>query len=240
MSMAGYTKLFNSILASTIWRAPDKTRLVWITMLAMADKDGVVEGSIPGLADFARVGIQDCEAALAELSGPDKYSRSGEHEGRRIEEIPGVGWHLLNHGKYREKMSEDERREYNRTKQAEFRERKKMSTGVNDSQLQSAMSAHTDTDTDTDTKKDIGHFDLFWSLYPRKVKRKESRSVWLSRKLDIKVDVIIADIRNRTKNHKQWIEGFIPHPTTYLRGELWNDAIEPTGKQSVDPFKGAQ
>src|SRR3990167_6601368 len=154
MSMAGYTKLFNSILASTIWRAQDKTRLVWITMLAMADKDGVVEGSIPGLADFARVGIQDCEAALAELSGPDKYSRSGEHEGRRIEEIPGVGWHLLNHGKYREKMSEDERREYNRTKQAEFRERKKMSTGVNDSQLQSAMSAHTEADTDTEALKD--------------------------------------------------------------------------------------
>lgn len=157
MSMAGYTKLFNSILASTIWRAPDKTRIVWITMLAMADKDGIVEGSIPGLADFARVDLKDCEAALLELSTPDEYSRSSEHDGRRIEAIDGVGWRLLNHGKYREKMSEDERREYNRAKQAEWRERKKLSTGVNDSQLQSAMSAHTEAEADTeaDKKKEI-------------------------------------------------------------------------------------
>lgn len=116
--------------------------------------------------------------------------------------------------------------------------RKKLSNNVIDSQLQSAMSTH--TDTDTDTKKDIGHFDLFWSLYPRKVKRKESQKVWSSRKLDSHVETITADIKNRIKNHKQWVEGFIPHPTTYLRGELWNDAIEPAGRQAVDPFKGAQ
>src|SRR3990167_7582091 len=153
MSMTGYTKLFNSILASTIWRAPDKTRIVWITMLAMSDKDGVVEGSIPGLAYFARVSLEDCEVALIELSAPDKYSRSGEYDGRRIEAIDGVGWRLLNHGKYRAKMSEDERREYNRVKQSEWRERKKMSSGVIDNQLQSAMSAHTEADTEADTKK---------------------------------------------------------------------------------------
>ena len=238
MSMAGYTKLFNSILASTIWRAPDKTRIVWITMLAMADKNGVVEGSVPGLADFARVDLQDCEAALIELSNPDEYSRSSENDGRRIAAIDGVGWQLLNHGKYRAKMSEDERREYFKIKQAEHRKRKKLSNNVIDSERQSTISTH--TEADTDIKKDIGHFDLFWSLYPRKVKRKESQSVWLSRKLDNKADTIIADVKNRTENHKQWIDGFIPHPTTYLRGELWTDAIEPAGRQSIDPFKGAQ
>ena len=153
MSMAGYTKLFNSILASTIWRASDKTRIVWITMLAMADKDGVVEGSIPGLSDFARVSLDDCEAALKELSEPDKYSRSEEFDGRRIEEIPGTGWQLLNHGKYRAKMSDDERREYNRLKQAEWRERQKVSKNVNYCQSQSAMSAHTEAEAEADTNK---------------------------------------------------------------------------------------
>src|SRR3990167_10772082 len=150
MSMTGYTKLFNSILASTIWRAPDKTRIVWITMLAMANKDGVVEVSIPGLADFARVSLKDCEAALDDLSSPEPYSRSSENDGRRIAVIEGVGWQLLNHGKYRAKMSDDERREYNRMKQAEWRaaqKNKKMSNSVIDSQLQSAMSAHTEADT---------------------------------------------------------------------------------------------
>lgn len=125
MSMSGYTKLFNSILASTIWRADDKTRIVWITLLAMSDKDGICEGSVPGLADMARVSLEDCEHALLELSSPDAYSRTSEHEGRRIEAVDGVGWRLLNHAKYRAKMSEDERREYNRKKQAEWREKHK-------------------------------------------------------------------------------------------------------------------
>ena len=113
MAMTGYTKLFNSILASTIWREDDKTRLVWITLLAMTGKNGVVEASIPGLADLARVSIEDCERAIANLQKPDKYSRSQDHDGRRIDTIDG-GWLVLNHAKYREKMSEDDRRERDR------------------------------------------------------------------------------------------------------------------------------
>jgi hypothetical protein len=165
MSMSGYTKLFNSILASTIWRENDKTRLVWITLLAMSDKDGICEGSVPGLADFARVTVAECEAALEVLSSPDKYSRTSEHEGRRIETLDGTGWRLLNHAKYRAKMSEDERREYNRQKQAEHRAKLKaetvndsqtLSNGVNDGQSQSAESAHEDTDAEAEahTKKE--------------------------------------------------------------------------------------
>ena len=68
MAMAGYTKLFNSILMSTIWREDDKTRIVWITLLAMADKNGIAETSIPSLADAARVSgaiVQALEVALA-------------------------------------------------------------------------------------------------------------------------------------------------------------------------------
>ncbi len=120
--MAGYTKLFSTILASTIWKAPDKTRIVWITLLAMADQRGIAEGSIPGLAGFANVTIEECETALAELMAPDKYSRTKDWDGRRIEEVDG-GWLLLNHGKYRAKMNSDERREYLRKKQAEHRGR---------------------------------------------------------------------------------------------------------------------
>lgn len=124
MNMSGYTKLFNSILASTIWREDDKTRIVWITMLAMADKNGCVEASIPGLADMARVTIAECEAALEKLSSPDKYSRTPDNEGRRIETKLG-GWYILNHPKYRAKMGADERREYLRIKQQEQRDKKK-------------------------------------------------------------------------------------------------------------------
>lgn len=145
MPMSGYTKLFNSILASTIWREDDKTRIVWITLLAMANRDGIAEGSIPGLADFARVSIADCEAALEKLKSPDKFSRSKDNDGRRIAEIDG-GWQILNHAKYRAKMSNDERRVYFAGKQREYRERKKGMAdvkSVKDSERQVKEVTHT-------------------------------------------------------------------------------------------------
>lgn len=96
------------------------TRIVWITLLAMADKHGIAEGSIPGLATFARVSLKDCRKALRALQSPDRDSRSKAKDGRRIEPVDG-GWHLINHGKYRAKLGEDERREYLRIKKAEQR-----------------------------------------------------------------------------------------------------------------------
>lgn len=120
----GYTKLFSSIVASTIWREDNETRLVWITMLALKNDRHEVEASLPGLADLARVSLSDCEKAIKKLSDPDKYSRNQLHEGRRIAKCDG-GWRILNGQYYRHKLSEDERREYQRIKQAEYRKRKK-------------------------------------------------------------------------------------------------------------------
>lgn len=147
VDMNGYTKLFGSIIASTIWRESKETKIVWITMLAMANKHGIVEASIPGLADMARVGLDETQKALEVLAAPDTFSRTKDFEGRRIEAVDG-GWVILNHAKYREKMSADERRQYNRLKQQEFRDRQKRAASnpcqqssitVNDGQSSSAL-----------------------------------------------------------------------------------------------------
>ena len=123
--MAGYTKLFSTILASTIWREPAEVRVVWITMLAMADATGRVDGSIPGLADLSRVPVEKCQEALKCLSEPDYFSRTKTDEGRRIREIDG-GWQILNYLKYRESDSTDLRREQNREAQRRWREKHKI------------------------------------------------------------------------------------------------------------------
>lgn len=102
MAMAGYTPLFNSIVTSSIWNEDSETRIVWITLLALADADGKVEGSVAGLAPVARIPIESCQKALGKLMAPDEYSRTKENEGRRIQEIDG-GWLILNHRKFREK-----------------------------------------------------------------------------------------------------------------------------------------
>ena len=121
-----YTKLFHSILDSTIWLEPLPVKVTWITMMAMADADGVVLASVPGLAHRAGVSVEECREAIAKFSGPDPESRTKEFDGRRIDAVEG-GWKLLNHGKYRNMMSKEERREYLRIKQAEYRARRKSS-----------------------------------------------------------------------------------------------------------------
>lgn len=101
MSNGGFVKLYHTILDSSIWLQPNPTRIVWITMLAMADANGVVIASIGGLAHRANVTRNECEEALLALHSPDPDSKSSEFEGRRVEKIEG-GWLVLNHGKYRE------------------------------------------------------------------------------------------------------------------------------------------
>jgi len=153
MEMSCYTKLFHSILHSTIWTEPNHVRIAWITMLAMTNKFGEVNASVPGLAKAAGITLEETEDALQRFLSPDKYSRTPDNEGRRIEVMEG-GWRLLNHPKYRELMSTDERREYFRIKQAERRARlskncQKSSNTVKRSQTQSTLSTHTDADSNT-------------------------------------------------------------------------------------------
>lgn len=121
--MNGYTKVFASMLTSSIWEEPHETFRLWMTMLLMANKDGIVDASVPGLARHARVTLDECQQALAVLSSPDPFSRTPDREGRRIEPVEGVGWRLVNHAKYREKLGAEERRDYKRKHEQARRER---------------------------------------------------------------------------------------------------------------------
>jgi hypothetical protein len=118
-----YTKLFSSIITSTIWIEDDQTRIVWITMLALADKNGEVQGSVPGLARLAGVSVEACDAALAKFLAPDDRSRTKTDEGRRVAEIDG-GWLLLNYAKYRRKASLDDKKEQDAIRQKRARQRR--------------------------------------------------------------------------------------------------------------------
>jgi hypothetical protein len=121
----GFTKLFGSLITSTVWSLPDSARVVWITMLALADQDGYVAASVPGLAKVAGVSREACDHALALFLAPDPDSRTQEHEGRRVLAVDG-GWSLLNHGKYRDLQSAEDRRSKDAARQAKVRERRRV------------------------------------------------------------------------------------------------------------------
>lgn len=117
-----FVKLYGSILDSSVWSEEPMTRLVWITLLAMADAEGFVESSVPGLARRANVPLADCEKALEVLAAPDPYSKSIEFEGRRIEKAPR-GWTVLNYLAYREVRSPKQIADAERQQRKRDRER---------------------------------------------------------------------------------------------------------------------
>ena len=97
-----FVKLDCKILDKSIWRESAETKVVWITLLAMADLDGLVEASIMGVSDRAKVSLDETEKAIEKFLAPDPYSTNPANNGRRIERVVG-GFNILNYETYRQK-----------------------------------------------------------------------------------------------------------------------------------------
>ena len=70
--------------------------------MAMANADGLVNSTAPGIARRANLGLSDTEKALEMFESPDPHSRSLNDEGRRIKRVDG-GYQIINYSKYRER-----------------------------------------------------------------------------------------------------------------------------------------
>lgn len=254
--MPGYTKLFNSIITSTLWLEPDHTRLVWITMLALADKNGEVQASVPGLAKMAGVPVEACRSALECLSSPDPDSRSKEVEGRRIVEIEG-GWELINHSKYRRMASEEDARENNARRQARHRERNDGVTHSNGTsrkgsgevtpydhkQKQSKQSkqraeakenAEASNTSSAEPRGDA--FDSFWTAYPKKVGKLDAQKAWKLKKCNVIAERIMAKLAEMAKSWDWTKDGgqYVPNPATWLNRGGWEDEAGPAAMGKVN------
>ena len=66
-------------------------------------------------------------------------------------------------------------------------------------------------------------FDRFWSAYPLKVGKKKARDAFA--KVKVPVEKLLAALEVQKKS-AQWVKdngAYIPHPTTWLNGERWED-----------------
>lgn len=118
----GYAKVFDKILRSSIWGEDSDSRVAWIAMLVLADRDGFVAGAPSLLANMARVDESKFREALQRWQEPDPESCTSEFEGRRIKKVEG-GFTILNHHKYRLMMGPEETKEYWARKKREQRQR---------------------------------------------------------------------------------------------------------------------
>ncbi len=118
-----YSKLFASILDSSVWLQSDQTRLVWLTLLAAKGKDGFARfATMANLAARARVDLSECAKAVAILEAPDPDSSNQDYEGRRLERVPG-GWMVRNATLYDAIATQEDEREQTRVRVARHRAR---------------------------------------------------------------------------------------------------------------------
>lgn len=79
-------------------------------------------------------------------------------------------------------------------------------------------------------------FDDFWAVYPNKKGKVAAEKAWKRKGLDLIADQIIADVKERAAMDRQWLDGFIPHGSTYVNAEGWQDAIEAPRKQAASGY----
>lgn len=70
-------------------------------------------------------------------------------------------------------------------------------------------------------------FERFWTLYPRRLARKDAERAWKKIPIFKQIDVVNA-LRNHIRmwEQKGTEKQFIPYPASWLNGARWEDEIE--------------
>jgi len=72
-------------------------------------------------------------------------------------------------------------------------------------------------------------FDQFWANYPKKVAKADARKAWVQTEgIRPPLEAILAAIKGACRTEQWMRQGgqFIPHASTWLRGERWEDVFE--------------
>ena len=232
----GFTKLDEGIVLSSVWSEPCEIRVVWISLLAMADQYGIVHSSLPGLARSANVPIEVVQSSLKKFQSPDPFSRTKDNEGRRVEEIEG-GWRLLNYEKYRRWSYSDSpdavKKRKQRGTQGDMSPNVPTSAGHSASASVSASESSLKSEQKGNTAENA-EFDEFWKLYPKKKSKGQAERAWSKIKRPVETLSVIKTALEWQRVSQDWSkEGgqYIPYPASYLNAKGWED--EPKTKTAA-------
>lgn len=231
-----YNKLFSRILTSSIWTQDYSTRIVWITLLASMDEDGVAHFATPkNVAAVAQVTLEEAEAALRVLEAPDPHSSNPDHEGRRTERIPG-GWLVLNAKAYRSLQRRTDSREAHAARMRRYRDRRRDQpvTAARDGSV-TPVTGHTEAEAEEERSRSSRRddqapegFAAFWSAYPKKIATPRAVKAWRALNPDPALQAAILAALAVSVRSAKWLENdgeFIPHPATYLNNRRWEDVV---------------
>ena len=125
-----YAKIFGQIFDSSI-AADYVVRHVFMDLLVLADRDGVVDMTLDAIARRTNVPDAIVSHAIEELMKPDERSRSHIEDGRRLillDSHRNWGWQIVNYDHYRTIRDEESRKAYFRDYKRQYRQKSKLST----------------------------------------------------------------------------------------------------------------
>jgi hypothetical protein len=237
-----YAKLFESFWESSLnMNEAYHTRLAFQCLFTFCDAEtGFVHCvNAKALALKANITEAEAEEALRILCSPDPDSTNPEHEGRRLEKVPG-GYVVLNGPYYRSMKRKLDMNEQARLRMRRYREKKKLEAVTQDvtqrnteSTLGSGSGSLSLLKEKKVNKETVYPEDFvqFWNLYPKKQSKQDALKAWKQQKPDL--SKILSALEWQIKSD-QWIKEngqYIPQPGKYLREGKWDD--QPT--QSSEP-----
>ena len=69
-------------------------------------------------------------------------------------------------------------------------------------------------------------FEKFWEVYPKKINKARALKAWIKQRPDLKV--CLESLKTNMRS-EQWARDdgrFIPHASTWLNGEQWEDSVQ--------------
>jgi len=151
-----YGKIFQQIYDGSL-RSDPMTRLVFMDMVILADKDGVVDMTHEAIAARTNVPIETVCEAIKSLESPDPRSRSSKENGariKRLDEHRDWGWVLINYDYYIKKGTRADKNEADRIRMQNIRSKNKDVAFCSNQSKSVADVAHIDIDIDIKEKID--------------------------------------------------------------------------------------
>jgi hypothetical protein len=228
-----YGKHFASMYEGSMMGAGPVVFAVWGYVIAKA-VDSQVELNPKLLAVLIGTDEQSVRDAIDYLCREDPDSRSKENDGRRLVRLGQFSYSVTTHAAYRAIRHEDDRREYNRKKQAEYRQKKKDVPPCTAVYHGVPQSAHTEADTEaeaeTKAKNKNPLFEQFWESYPKR-RRSGKAAAEKSWKIAIKScdATTILEAVNRYAESPVGKGEFVKGPAAWLNGGHWADDPEAWG-----------
>lgn len=120
-----YGKHFTSMYTGSMMGAGPVVFAVWGYVISHCN-NAEVELNPRLVATLIGCSVGDVETAIEFLLQEDPQSRNTEENGRRLIKVGQFAYRVVSHALYRSIRDENDRREYNRKKQAEYREAKRV------------------------------------------------------------------------------------------------------------------